>query len=111
MGAMEAGGFAFDLLVASGGAARSALVRQIVADATGRRVASVETTEPVLLGAAMLGAVAAGRYSMPGVMAAMSRLAEIREPAGGEIAHFHAKKRAAYETLRIAERRLRETMR
>ena len=111
MGSMEAGGFAFDLLVTSGGAARSALVRQIIADATGRRVASVETTEPVLLGAAMLGAVAAGRYSMPGVMAAMSQLAEIRQPAGGEIAVFHAKKRAAYETLRIAERRLRETMR
>ena len=38
MRALEAGGFAFDALVASGGAARGALVRQIVADVCGRRV-------------------------------------------------------------------------
>ena len=74
MRALEAGGFAFDALVASGGAARGALVRQIVADVCGRRVVTAETEEPVLLGSAMLGAVAAGRYDLPGAMRAMSRL-------------------------------------
>ncbi len=107
---LESGGFALDMLIASGGAAHSALVRQIVADATGRPVAAAETPEPVLLGAAMLGAVAAGRYTMRGAMTAMSRIKEVREPAGGEIAAFHAKKRAAFETLQQTERRLRETM-
>ena len=108
---LEAGGYEFDTIVVSGGAARSALVRQIIADATGKRVAAPETSEPVLLGAAMLGAVAAGRRDMRGAMAAMSRLGAVSEPAGGSIAALHARKRRAFETLQETERRLRETMR
>ena len=111
IGALENGGYGFDTLVASGGAARSVLVRQIIADATGKRVAAPETSEPVLLGAAMLGAVAAGRHTMRGAMAAMSRLASVTEPAGGEIAELHAKKGRAFEALQDAERRMREAMR
>ncbi len=108
---LESGGYDFDTLVVSGGAARSALVRQIIADATGKRVAAPETSEPVLLGAAMLGAVAAGRHSMREAMTAMSRLGEFSHPAGGEIAAFHARKRATFELLQQTERRLREVMR
>ena len=48
------------MMVISGGASRSPLVRQIVADTTGLTVALPSTAEPVLLGAAMLGAVAGG---------------------------------------------------
>jgi D-ribulokinase len=51
---------ALDTIVMCGGAAKSPLVRQIIADATGLSVVMPETPEPVLLGAAMLGAVAAG---------------------------------------------------
>ncbi len=105
--ALEAGGFSFDALVACGGAARGRLVRQIVADVCGRRVVSAETTEPVLLGAAMLGAVAAGRHDLGGAMRAMSRLGQIVEPAGGDIAALHARKRLAFETLQRAERDIR----
>jgi FGGY-family pentulose kinase len=108
---LEAGGYEFDTLVASGGAGGSALVRQIIADVTGKRVAAPETSEPVLLGAAMLGAVAAGRRTMGGAMAAMSRLKSFHEPAGGEIAALHARRRRAFETLQDAERRVREAMR
>ncbi len=107
MRALEAGGFAFDALVACGGAARGVLVRQIVADVCGRRVVSAETTEPVLLGAAMLGAVAAGRHDLAGAMRAMSRLGQIVEPAGAEIAALHRRKRLAFETLQRAERDIR----
>ena len=108
---LESGGFACDALVASGGAARSALVRQIVADATGRRVAAPQTSEPVLLGAAMLGAAAAGRRTLEEAMTTMSRLGGVSEPAGGEIAALHAGKRRAFEALQEAERRARATMR
>ena len=52
-----------ELMVISGGAARSPLVRQIMADTTGLAVALPATPEPVLLGAAMLGAVAAEAYA------------------------------------------------
>ena len=107
MRALEAGGFAFDALVASGGAARGALVRQIVADVCGRRVVTAETEEPVLLGSAMLGAVAAGRYDIAGAMRAMSRLGEITEPAGGDTAALHARKRLAFEAMQRAERGIR----
>jgi len=111
IGALEAGGYDFDTLVVSGGAARSALVRQIIADATGKRVAAPETSEPVLLGAAMLGAVAAGRHTMRGAMAAMSRLGSVNAPAGGEFAELHARKGRAFEVLQDAERRMRLAMR
>ena len=108
---LERNGFVCDAIVASGGAARSALVRQIVADATGRRVAAPETSEPVLLGAAMLGAVAAGRRTLSEAMTTMSRLGGVSEPAGGEIAALHAGKRRAFEVLHEAERRARAAMR
>jgi FGGY-family pentulose kinase/HAD superfamily hydrolase (TIGR01509 family) len=107
---LEAGGYDFDLLVASGGAAGSDLVRQIIADATGKPFAAPETREPVLLGAAMLGAIAAGGITMARAMATMSRLRSVNAPAGGEIAALHAKKRLALETLQNAERRIRDIM-
>jgi HAD superfamily hydrolase (TIGR01509 family) len=107
MRALEAGGFSFDALVASGGAARGRLVRQIVADVCGRRVVTAETEEPVLLGSAMLGAVAAGRYDLASAMRAMSRLGQITEPAQGDIAALHARKRLAFEALQQTERATR----
>jgi D-ribulokinase len=105
---LEAGGYDFDMLVVSGGAGRSKLVRQMIADATQKRVGAPETSEPVLLGAAMLAAVAAGRHHMATAMSAMSRLSEEIAPQGGEIAAFHARKRAAFDLMQEAERRIRE---
>jgi HAD superfamily hydrolase (TIGR01509 family) len=107
---LERNGFACDVLVGSGGAARSALVRQIVADAIGRPVAAPETSEPVLLGGAMLGAVAAGRRTLVEAMTTMSKLGGVCEPAGGEIAALHAAKRRVFEALQEAERAARATM-
>jgi len=107
---LERHGFPCELLVASGGAARSALVRQIVADAVGRPVAAPETSEPVLLGAAMLGAVAAGRRTLVEAMTTMSKLGGVCEPASGEIAALHAAKRRVFDTLQEAERTARSTM-
>ena len=107
---LEAGGYDFDMLVVSGGAARSPLVRQIIADATGKRVGAPETSEPVLLGAAMLGAVAAGKYDMESAMSAMSRLSDEITPEAGEIASFHNRKRRAFDVMQGAEKRIREIM-
>ncbi len=104
-------GYAFDTIVASGGAAPSALVRQIVADVCGMRVASPETPEPVLLGSAMIGAAASGRETVNSAMASMSALGERIEPAGGAIAAFHARKRRAAVLLGRAEREARRAMR
>jgi FGGY-family pentulose kinase/HAD superfamily hydrolase (TIGR01509 family) len=109
--AYERAGYAFDTIVASGGAAQSRLVRQIVADVCDLPVASPETPEPVLLGSAMLGATAAGFETLTSAMASMSTLAEQVEPAGGAIAAFHARKRRAAAILGRAEREARKAMR
>jgi D-ribulokinase len=109
---LERSGYEFDTIVVSGGAARSGLVRQIIADVCGKTVESPETPEPVLLGSAMVGAVAAGTQTMASAMSSMSTLARgATAPAGGAIAAFHARKRRACETMRRAEREIRELAR
>lgn len=67
-------------LVVSGGLARSKLFLRELADSTGCIVVVPQTDEPVLLGAAMLGAVAAGHH--PDAAAALSALA----PGGDTLA-------------------------
>ncbi|SHJ17439.1 D-ribulokinase [Palleronia salina] len=65
----------------SGGAGRSDLVRQILADATGLEVVAPETDEPVLLGSAILGAVAAGvKPSIGDAMTTMTNVARRYAP-------------------------------
>ena len=107
---LEAGGYDFESLAASGGAARSALVRQLIADASGKIVSAPRTSEPVLLGAAMLGSVAAGRHTMETAMSGMSRLSAQSLPQGGEIAAFHARKRRAFEAIQQTEQAVRGLM-
>lgn len=109
--ALAAHGGAAQTIVVSGGAARSVLVRQIMADCTGLTVAVPETAEPVLLGSAILGAVAAGRYaSVAEAMPAMSRLARSIAPTGGSLAGFHAAKRRVFGMLRKLDRDARAEM-
>ena len=108
---LERAGYDFDSIVVSGGAAQSALVRQIMADVCGKTVEAPETPEPVLLGSAMIGAVAAGAHTIASAMSSMSTIALTAAPAGGAVAAFHARKRRAYEILRQAEREIRGTTR
>ncbi|MFV0333250.1 MAG: FGGY-family carbohydrate kinase [Tropicimonas sp.] len=74
-------GAGIETIVISGGAGRADLVRQLLADATGVPVAAPATEEPVLLGSAILGAVAAGAHAdMQSAMAAMSTNVARYEP-------------------------------
>ena len=108
--ALGARGIASDAIVASGGASHSRLVRQIMADATGLPVVLSESAEPVLLGSAMLAAVAAGEYpSLPVAMAAMSRDRDASRPAA-KLRDFHAAKRKVQDAMRDVERRARRDM-
>lgn len=104
-------GIACDLIIASGGAAQSGLVRQLLADTTGRPVAVADTEEPVLLGAAMLGATAGGHCgSLLEAMTTMSRLAKKFEPADGAVKALHARRSEAFELLQSADRSIRALM-
>src|ERR1700761_1775097 len=100
------------MMVMSGGGARSPLVRQIMADTTALAVALPRTQEPVLLGAAMLGAVACGAYpSLRDAMASMSAMGGLSQPAAAGISEFHRAKRQVHELMRSAERAGRQAMR
>ncbi len=92
-------------IVISGGAGQSDLVRQILADASGKPVVAPRAEEPVLLGSAILSAVAAQAFpDMAGAMAALSGISRIYEPAGGAIAELHEKRFRAFEMLQACAR-------
>ncbi|WFU38330.1 FGGY-family carbohydrate kinase [Bradyrhizobium sp. CB82] len=109
--AFAAHGVHSSIMIMGGGASRSPLVRQIMADTTGLTVALPQTREPVLLGAAMLGAVAGGAFASIGeTMAKMSALGRLSEPTAPGMAEFHSRKRKAYKMLREVDRGSREAM-
>jgi len=103
---LEGQGITIQTIVASGGAAQSNLVCQMIADSTGRAVALPKAEEPVLLGAAMLAAVASGsRQSLVQAMATMSGPARLFTPAQGDLATLHAERYACFEGLQAVARR------
>lgn len=110
--AFAAHGVRSNNMIMGGGASRSPLVRQIMADTTGLSVALPQTKEPVLLGAAMLGAVAGGAYAtIAETMAKMSALGRKSEPTAPDMTAFHARKREVYKLLREVDRGSRAAMR
>ena len=109
--ASRAQGAQIEAIVLSGGAGRHPLVRQLLADAADLPVEIPGCPEPVLLGAAILGATAAGTYPDVRVaMAAMSHRESRILPAGGAIAALHAARFEAFETLQRAETKARNLM-
>jgi D-ribulokinase len=106
--AQAAAGAPIERIVISGGAGRDDLVRQLLADATGKPVLAITCEEPVMLGAAMLGAVAAGCCdSVRAAMSTMSAIGRRYEPAGGEIAALHATRFHAFIRLQAVAREIR----
>jgi ribulose kinase len=109
--ALRARELRLNTLIISGGAAQSRLVRQILADVTRLDVAVAVTPEPVLLGAAMLGAVAAARFrSLEDAMRSMSQLGPLCTPVMGNMRAFHEAKYKIYELLQSTERQARAVM-
>jgi len=105
--AQKAKGIATDTIVVSGGAARSHLVRQVLADTTGLVIAASTSPEPVLLGSAMLGAVASGAYpDLASAMDAMSELGEVNRPDAG-LARWHDQRFEAFTLLQATARKIR----
>ena len=100
-------GIKTDTIMVSGGAAQSPLVRQILADTTGVSVAVTDAEEPVLLGAAILGAVAYGTYaSATDAMSAMSALGETYQP-NPELRDWHDARFKVFNLLQSAAREAR----
>jgi D-ribulokinase len=101
-------GAPIERVVISGGAGRLDLVRQLLADATGKPVLATQAEEPVLLGAAMLGGVAGGRFDdVRSAMASMSQISKTYEPDRGDIAALHEARFRAFKQLQSVAREIR----
>lgn len=89
----------------SGGAGAHPLTRQLLADATGLPVDITECQEPVLLGSAMLGAVASGIFpNLQAAMPAMSRVAATCYPDAGS----RALQDARYQAFLLLQKTARD---
>jgi len=107
LSAQGAKGIATDTIVLSGGAAQSPLVRQLLADTTGLTIAVTDAEEPVLVGAAILGALAYGAYpSATEAMSAMSALGETYQP-NGALRDWHDARSRVFDLLQNAAREAR----
>jgi FGGY-family pentulose kinase len=108
---MNAAGFRIDTLLACGGDTRNEVFVREHADATGCRILMPSEPEAVLLGSAVLGAVASG--DQPSVLAAMQAMNAVGggvAPAGGEVAAYHARKHEVFQRMYADQMAYAETM-
>lgn len=109
--ALNAKGYAIDTLCACGGGTRNEVFLREHADATGCRIILPEEPEAVLLGAAMLGAVASGACSdLTAAMRAMSRPGRIITPDTGAARRFHDAKYTVFRRMQDDQRAYRALM-
>lgn len=103
-------GYAIDTIIATGGGTKNPVFVREHANATGCRIVLPEEPDAVLLGSAVLGAVAAGAYpSIKAAMAGMTRVrAEIRPCA--ETARFHDAKFRVFTQMYADQLRYRQIM-
>ncbi len=92
-------------IVISGGAAKSSIVCQLLADATGLIVNVSSCDEPVLLGSAILAATASKLHStLHDASEAMTATGQTFFPAANDVLSVHRHKYSAYRTLQSADR-------
>jgi FGGY-family pentulose kinase len=93
-------GYDIDVIFACGGGTKNPVFLREHADITGCRIVLPGEPEAVLLGSAILGAVASGDCeSVLDAMAAMNSVGEIIEPATGPTAEYHAKKYKIFQRM------------
>lgn len=103
--AQAVAGARIERIVISGGAGRSDMIRQLLADATGVEIAAPATEEPVLLGSAILGSVAAGMHlDIHEAMEKMSSFASKYTPQTGRVRQIHDARFEIFEQLQSVAR-------
>ncbi len=96
-----------EAIAISGGAGRHPLIQQLLADSVGHPILVTKAEEPVLLGSAILGALAAGAYpEVPAAMTAMSSVDRIFEPDRVEMRGVHQERFEAFCRLQETCRKL-----
>lgn len=102
-------GAAVERIVISGGAGQADIVRRLIADTTGKPVIAVASDEPVLLGSAILGAVAGGCFAdISTAMRAMSSLDSSITPSGDAIKDVHDRRFDAFQRLQAVASDIRD---
>lgn len=104
--AMNAKGFDIRHIIACGGGTKNPLFLQQHADITGCAIRLPKEPEAVLLGTAVLAAVAAGAYpDCLAAMNAMNRMGRAVTPASGSVRAYHARKYDVYQRMYADQRR------
>ncbi|MCH7849683.1 MAG: FGGY-family carbohydrate kinase [Planctomycetes bacterium] len=105
--------YRIDTIFACGGGTKNPVFLREHADITGCRIVLPQEPEAVLLGAAILGAVAGGAFgSLLEAMSAMSMAGQAITPSGGSIAQYHNAKHAVFRRMyddQLAYRALLQT--
>lgn len=113
--AMNRRGYRIDTLLICGGGTKNPVFLREHADITGCRLVLPQEPEAVLLGSAVLGAVAAGRHaSVLAAMQAMNAAGRVVAPARGAVARYHAAKYRVFHRLHadfLAHRKLMAAVR
>ena len=108
---LNAAGYAIDTIMACGGGTKNPVFLREHADASGCQLVLPREPEAILLGAAMLGAVAGGAHpDLPAAMAGMSQAGAVIDPAGGAVQAFHDAKYAVFLRLYADQMAYRATM-
>ena len=109
--AMRQAAIPITAIIPSGGLAKSELFLREMADACGCDVIVPDAPEPVLLGSAMLAAVAAGIAESPaGAMAAMAPAGRTLTPRGGAVAAYHDRKYRVFRRMQADHAAYRSIM-
>lgn len=95
--AMTQGGYQIETVLTTGGGSKNPIFLREHADITGRKIVLPGEPEAVLLGSAMLGAVAAGDCStVVEAMTKMSAAGAIIEPRRGSVSDYHDAKHEVF---------------
>ncbi|MDR3437040.1 FGGY-family carbohydrate kinase [Telmatospirillum sp.] len=98
--ALAGQGYRIDTILICGGGTKNPIYLREHADATGCRLILAEEPEAVLLGSAVLGAVAGQAFdSVTAAMGAMTRSGTVIEPAGGATAAYHNAKYDVFKRM------------
>ncbi|MCC9608950.1 FGGY-family carbohydrate kinase [Blastopirellula sp. JC732] len=108
---MNRAGYRIDTIFACGGGVKNPIFLREHADITQCRIVLPQESESVLLGSAMLGAVASGDHSnLLSAMAAMSGVSRVLEPTSGPTAAYHQAKYEVFQRMHDDQLAYRELM-
>lgn len=97
---MNKAGYAVDTITACGGGTKNRVFLREHADITGCRIVLGAEPEAVLLGSAVLGAVAGGDFpSIMETMAAMESPGEVISPEAGAVRDYHERKYRVFHRM------------